>query len=307
MSNSTPLRLDELLASGEDLCDGLNSIGVAVGITENPFAAVRASLDALIGTNNLLKAAEGAQPDSYTALRTADSNGKSFIAAALKVLRISLGEEWSDAWLATGLPDNKVRVPNTQDGRFTALGGLKAYFTANPAAEVSTPKITVTAALAQTLFTAVSGARSAVNTAVGLTKDRLLAKNVALEAFRKRYRDCVDEIGRRLSDEDPRWYDFGLNRPGDPAQPGQPSNVQAANAGSGAALVIIDGARRANSFNYYKQVNGVDAEPVKVENTQGTQFTFTGLPVGATVSFTVTGVNDAGEGNPSTPVQLVIT
>ena len=41
--------------------------------------------------------------------------------------------------------------------------------------------------------------------------------------------------------------------------------------GAGRVLVQIDGARRANSFNYYKKVVGVDAEPVKVINTEGTQ------------------------------------
>lgn len=71
-------------------------------------------------------------------------------------------------------------------------------------------------------------------------------------------------------------------------------------------LVIIDGARRANSFNYYKQVTGTDPGPVKVENVKETQFTIQGLPSGATVQITVAGVNDSGEGPPSTPVSVVV-
>lgn len=77
-------------------------------------------------------------------------------------------------------------------------------------------------------------------------------------------------------------------------------------AGPGALLVEIDGARRANSFNYYRQIIGVDAEPVKVANTEGTKYTLTGLPTGATVAITVTGVNDAGEGQPCEAVQAVV-
>jgi hypothetical protein len=46
---------------------------------------------------------------------------------------------------------------------------------------------------------------------------------------------------------------------------------------------------------------------VNLLNDEGTQHTFEGLPVGATVLFTVTGVNEAGEGQPSTPVAVVIT
>ena len=91
-----------------------------------------------------------------------------------------------------------------------------------------------------------------------------------------------------------------------PATPGQPSNVTASGAGATNVLVIINGARRANSFNYYKQVMGTDPEPVKVQNVSETQFTIQALPSGATVQITVTGVNDAGEGPASTPVSVVV-
>ena len=303
-SNPTPTPLNELIASGEDLCDGLNQHAVAIGIKQNTFAPTRADLDSLIAAKNAFAAAEGAQPAGYTALRTADSNGKGFIARTVKVLSISLGNQWSDAWLATGLPDNTVGVPRTQDKRFTALGGLKAYLLANPAKENAA--LGVTAAIADTLYQAVSGARMGVGNALALTTDKLQIREAAKEAFRIRYRATIAELEQLLGDDDPKWYDFGLNRPGDPAQPGQPSNVVLTALGAGRVLIQIDGARRANSFNYYKKVVGADPEPVKVTNTEGTQYTIEGLPVAATVEITVAGVNDAGEGQPSQPVQVVI-
>ena len=303
-SNPTPKSLGELIPSGEDLCDGLSQHAVAIGIKQNTFAAVRADLDALIAAQAAFHAAEGAQPDAYTALRTADSNGKGFIARAVKVLSISLGGAWSDAWLATGLPDNTVGIPRTQDGRFAALGGLKAYFTANPAKENA--PLNVTAVTAETLYQAVSDARTAVGNALTLTKNKLIIRDGAKEAFRDRYRATIGELEQLLGPEDPKWYDFGLNRPADPAQPGQPSNVHATALGAGRVLVQIDGARRANSFNYYRKTTGTDAVPVKVTNTEGTQHTIEGLTAGATVEITVTGVNDAGEGQPSAPVSVVV-
>jgi len=66
-------------------------------------------------------------------------------------------------------------------------------------------------------------------------------------------------------------------------------------------LVQIDGARRANRFNFYKKVSGTDAEPVKLLNTQSTQQTFENLPADVTVEITVAGMNDAGEGPASEP------
>jgi hypothetical protein len=306
-SNPTPDPIDELIAAGEDMCDGLSQHAVTLGITQNTFAKTRADLDALLAAVDAQSAAEGAQPAAYAALRTADSNGKGFIAAFIKIASITLGNDWSDDWLATGLPDNTVGVPGTQDKRFAALAGLKAYLTANPTMEISTPKVTVTAALAATLYTAISTARQGVNNALNLTKTKVMAKDAAETAFRKRYRGVIKELEDILDAEDPRWYDFGLSRPADPATPGQPANVHATALGTGRVLVQIDGARRANSFNYYKKVVNVDPEPVKLLNDKGKQLTFENLPVGASIEFTVTGVNDAGEGQASDAVSVVVT
>lgn len=302
-SNPTPNALDELIIAGEDLCDGLTQHAVAIGIKQNTFAAGRADLDALIAGRNGFNSAQGAKPVAYTGLRLADSTGKGYIARAVKVLSISLGNEWSDAWVPTGLPDNRVGVPPSQDARFAALGALQAYFAANPDKENAA--LEVTAAIAGTLYEAVSNARQAVGNALSAIETAAQVRDAARDAFRDRYRGTIGELEQLLEAEDPRWYDFGLNRPSDPVTPGIPDNVTATALGGGRVLGQIGGARRANSFNYYFK-RAADAEPVKATNTEGTQFTFEGLPVGETVEITVTGVNDAGEGQPSEPVSVVV-
>lgn len=303
-SNPTPDSINELLAAGEDLCDGLDHHGVAAGILQNTAAATRADLDTLVAAFTAFKQAESAQVPAYAAHRSADSNAKGFIAKAINVLKNYLGNRWSDAWLATGLPNQSVSIPRTQDERFSALTGLKGYFTNHAAHENAT--LGVTAAIATTLHTALSGARNGVGNALNATKAAKIAFENAKDAFRARYRGTIGELEQKLDAEDPRWYDFGLNRPADAATPGQPSNVVVSAAGPGALLVVIDGARRANSFNYYRKIIGTDTEPVKATNTEGTQYTLTGLPTGATVEVTVTGVNDAGEGPASAPVSVVV-
>lgn len=304
-SNPTPNRYDELVASGEDLDDGLVQHETALDITQNTHAKVRADLDALIAAHTAFKAAEGAQVGAYAALRTADSNAKGFISKAISLLRISLGHEWTDAWAPTGLPDNAVAVPRTQDGRYTALTGLKNYFTANAAKESA--DLGITAAAATTLHTALTTARSAANTAKANAKAASILLTQKKAAFQKRFRETIEEIDGILSDEAPEWYDFGLNRPADPKTPGVPDGVDATALGGAMALVTLIGARRANSFNYYKQEAGVDPEPVKLGNFPDTQRTFEGLPIGATLTFTVRGVNDAGEGPASEGDTVVIS
>ncbi len=303
-SNPTPDPIGELIAAGEDLHDGLSQHAVACNIKQNNPTDFRADLEALITAQNDLVAAEGAEPAAYSALRSADSNGKGFIARTLKVLSISLGNAWSVEWTATGLPDQTVGIPTTQDKRFTALSGLAAYLMANP--EKENAQLEISAAIATSLRNAVSDARQNVGNALRLTKEKIIARDAARSAFRLRFRGTLHELEQKLSAEDPKWYDFGLNRPADPATPGQPSNVHVTALGSGRVLIQIDGARRANSFNYYKQIIGTDSTPVKLLNTAGTQHTAENLPLGTTVKITVTGVNDAGESQPSEAVSVVV-
>ncbi len=173
--------------------------------------------------------------------------------------------------------------------------------------EVTSPTVTVTAALAGTLWTAFKAAREGVQTGLTDTKNKVMAKNDAMAAFKERFRAVIEEIGKLLADDDPKWYDFGLIRPADPQAPGAPFHVHATAIGGGKILVQLDGARRANSSNYFKQVVGTDADPVKVANSEGTQWTIENQTVGATVKVTVTGVNDGGEGPASVAVSVVVT
>ncbi len=303
-SNPTPTRLEELIAAGEDLCDGLHQHEATILVKQNMEAPTRANLAALIAAKDAVAAATATRTAAYNALRTADSNAKGFIAAAIKVLSISLGNDWSALWEATGLPNGIVGVPSKQDDRFTALGGLKAYFTANPAKENA--PLNVTAAQATTLHAALSAARNGVGNALTASSGAAQVQEQKRDAFETRFRGAIDELEQLLAAEDPRWYDFGLNRPADASTPGQPGNVQATALGGGRVLVQLDGARRANSFNFYRQLPA-DAEPGKVINTEGTQHTIEGLGAGASVKITVTGVNDAGEGPASESVTVVVT
>jgi hypothetical protein len=152
---------------------------------------------------------------------------------------------------------------------------LVAYFTANAAKENA--PLDVTAAIGTTLHTAVSNARAGVANALSNSKAKLMARDDKKDAFRQRFRGAIGELEQLIEDDDPKWYDFGLSRPSDPATPGEPFNLQASAIGGGKILAQPDGARRANSFNFFKQVVGTDLEPVKVANTEGTQQTIEGL------------------------------
>lgn len=91
----------------------------------------------------------------------------------------------------------------------------------------------------------------------------------------------------RVADSNARGF---IARAIHPATSGEPFNLQASPIGGGKILAQRDGARRANSFNFDKEVVGTDTASVKVANTDGTQQTVEGLPSGANVKVTVAGV-----------------
>lgn len=305
-SNPTPKPILELIASGEDMYDGLNRHFATIGLKKNNPPDFRLALDTLITTEGAFKHAESLEPAVYTLLRTADSNSKGFIAACIKIISLSYGNAWNNHWLDTGLPDNSVSVPRTQDKRFAAVGGFKGFFTRNPGLEMTTPTVTVTAMLADSLYQAHSDARQAVGNALSATAAAMQPRDTALTTFRAMYRSVIGELDEILGDDDSRWYDFGLVRPIDGDQPGIPMNVVVTAMGGGKLLVQCAGARRANSFNFYRKIIGTDAETVKAVNQPGTTFVIEALPVGATVEVTVTAVNEVGEGHASTPISVVV-
>ena len=87
-SNPTPDPLDELIAAGEDLYDGVVQHGAAVGLGKNT-AASSAPTSMRSSTPRPPSSSRQRQARSYSAPRTADSNGKGFIARSINVLSIS--------------------------------------------------------------------------------------------------------------------------------------------------------------------------------------------------------------------------
>ena len=303
-SNPTPDRIEELLALCEDLGDGIHQHEAAISIKQNTEAVFRTDLTAARTASDTFNAATGAEPAAYSAQRTADSNAKGFLAAAIGVLKNYLGSQWSQAWEATGLPGQSTGIPRTLDDRFNAIAGLRAYLTATPAYENA--PLNVTAARADALFAALGAARQTVANAMSLTQQCQQAREQKIATLRRRYRGTVDEIGQLIGSEDARWYDFGLNRPADPATPGQVATVHVAAGGPGILLISWDGARRADYFRVYKQEIGTDAAPVFQARTSETTLTLTALPTGKTLRITLAGANPAGEGPQSSPVDVVV-
>jgi hypothetical protein len=303
-ANDLPRALDALFTLAEDMADGLNTHEVTAGVKQNTQVAMRAAIAAANTAEANYAIAKAAKKTQTTAVTIADSNGKAFIGTARNVLEPFLGAEPSAAWEPAGFPADSLAIPATQAERQALLGKLRDYFTANPARENA--PLVITAAQANSLFTALSDARSAANQGNTNAVEKKTLRDAAVTALRKRMRGLIDELEQLLADEDARWYAFGLNPPGAPATPEVPDGLALAGGGPGTVDADWSDAARAEHYRVWKQVVGVDADFVAVGSPTDSDFTLTGLPSGATVKVQITAVNDAGESQPSTTQQMVV-
>ena len=303
-ANPIPDALSPLFALAEDMADGLHSHETTIGIKQNTEASLRADLAAARVVVDALANAKAAKDTFSSNLRVADSNARSFLKTVRGVLAPRLGESWSATWEPTGFPNQSTAVPASQDERLSLCASLKTYFTANPAFEV--PQLNVTAANADTLFTALSDAREAVNNGNTDAGKKKAARDTAVETLKTRMRGLIAELGQLLDDNDPLWEAFGLNEPGASATPDKPEALIVTPGAPGTLLVDWADARRAARYRVWKQVVGVDAKPIAVATVTDSDATLTGLPSGKTVNVTVTAVNDAGESQSSAEATVIM-
>lgn len=306
MQNNIPVALPALFSLANDMEDGIANHGVAVGLLHNTELVFGGDLDAAETADDNFDTAKTSRTTANTALRLADSNARAFIKAASAILAQNLGETWSDAWQSTGFPNNSTAVPTTQDERFALTRKLQVYFADNPTMEVNTPKIVVTSAKALLLRSALGDARTAVNDASTDCGNKIVLRDAAVETLKTRMRSLIAELGTLLDDNDPLWDAFGLNEPGAPSTPDVPEALSVTPGAAGVLHTNWPPARLALHYRVWKQITGVDANPVAVASPADTEATLPGLPSGATAKITVTAVNDAGESLPSAPVTVVV-
>lgn len=251
----------------------------------------------------IFQTARQAKTSTVSALGTADSNGRAAIAAAKKVLEVTLGSSWSVAWAPAGWPGPTLQIPGTQDERFSLLGTLTKYFTDNPAKEVAA--LNVTAAEMTARQDAISAARATVNEK---TKDSSTAKgerDAAVDALLSRMSGLVDELDQLIDGDDPLWYAFGLNRPDDPETPEAVDAVLLTAGTPGTVLVDWADSRRAGRYKVEIFLPNATTWTLAT-TTEDSDATLTALPPGATVKVRVIAANEAGEAAPSPETTIVV-
>ena len=305
-SNQIPSTLTRLVALAEDAADGAQATGASIPLVKNTEVAIRADLISFQAAEAEFQAARAAKAAAATTAQVADSNAKAFLAAYKKLLSFTLGNAWSAAWTPAGWVGPSLELPSTLDARLTLLATAKAFLTANPASENPAPAVNVTAARADALHAALSDARAAVNAAAATAGQKKAARDAAVETLRARLIGLVRELDQELTDDDPRWYAFGLNRPGDPSTPAVPAALTLTPGGPSILLVDWADARRAERYKVQRQTPGATPEWAEVAQVTESETTLTGLPTGVPITLRVLAANAAGDSQPGEPVTVTL-
>ena len=303
-SNSLPSKREKLFALGDDMVSGLNDHEVSLGIKQNTETVIDGALTAARAAESAFGVAQLAKKNANTTLTNADRAARVFIGLARKRLSKFFGESASMEWQAAGWPPGDTAVPTTQDERFEMMAKLRAHF-ANNAAHESTD-MEVTAALALAGHTAIKNARGVLAQKTAESGIAKGTRDTAEANLRDRMEGLIGELDTLLSDEDPRWHAFGLNRPADEETPEAPSFTTVLAGPNNSLLVDWDDSLRADRWRVWIKVVGVDTDFRNVVTVTDSDATVPGLTPGATVQVQVTAANDAGESGPGPMVQVVV-
>jgi hypothetical protein len=309
-SNEIPKSYVAIVALAEDAADGAQTHGAAIGLKQNTEAAIRADLAALLAAEEEVGQKKTAKSAAVAAHKTADSNGKAFIARFIKFEAPRIGD-WGPLWEEAGFSGGSISIPGTQDERFVMLDAMAGFLAGHAHLNLSDPNdsaFDVTDQVAITLHTAISNARAAINDATTQNGAALAARDAKLAQMRARLTGLREELTQLpLPGDSPTWYAFGFNRPDDPATPGVPDTLvlTAGAAGSGTLIVDWAPARRATGYRVKVQVAG-EAEPRSYPLVSEDQTTLNGLPLGVLLTVTVAAHNDKGDGPESAPATITL-
>ena len=248
------------------------------------------------------KNAQMGKHDAYVALRAARSTADAFIQRARDYLAAVLGPVWNPRWSVVGFVNQSLSLPDTDAHRFTVLQLVRDYFTANADKEIS--QLNVTAAESTVQLAALTAAKSTTESCRFDQRSKRDVRDAAEEALDRKLRCLWTELGSILDPLDPRWLKFTDRIPGDLRVPEAVEKISAVAQPGGVITLDWGDTTRAEHYKVFKQVVGVDAEPVLFTTVDDSDARITGVPGGATVKLQIVATNAVGDAPASEVIQL---
>lgn len=252
--------------------------------------------------SDIYDAARAAKRAAQVAVKAARVPVSEFISTTRNYFTALFGPSWNASWVQLGFDNNILQLPRTDAERRRILGKIKVYLAAHATQESTA--LGITALLAETKLDAFTAAQATVLACRIETRDKRVARDEAEAALEKMLRCLWGELGLILDPLDTRWLEFIDRIPGDPRVPEPVEDVEASAQPGGIIALDWEDTVRAAHYKVFKQVVGVDAEPVLALTVDDSDAQLTGVPSGATVKLQIVATNAVGDAPASEVIQL---
>jgi len=294
--------LAELLSAGTTASAGALTYAAILGMVVGNKVSIDLDVDALEAARDAHRSAREAFSLGSAQFKTKTKATYGFVAGTRDVLRRTLGNQYSAAWVGTGF-NNSLRIPRSVAGLEDITHSLQTYLGDHPALEVA--GLNITAAVAEQTAGELTDAKTAVVLQKAAVGTALTNRKQKEKALRRRLRGTAEELNRLIGPVDDRWTAFGFNKPGLKQTPPVPTKLSAVLVGSGLSLKW-EKAPRAEYYRIWLKVNGVDQELLPVGSPADPNFTIESVPVQSVVEVAVSAVNNGGESARSAVMQVTI-
>lgn len=120
-------------------------------------------------------------------------------------------------------------------------------------------------------------------------------------------RALIDALSHKLSDDDARWLQFGLNKPAADETPDVPSNVHVVATTNHNLMATCDAEALATSYRWRVKIVGSETEYELNTTTAAPLALLMGFTAGQKISVTVEAVNGDASSQPSAAVEATTT
>jgi hypothetical protein len=211
-SNSIPEDPALLFPVAKEMVAGLSKLEKTLGVTQNKASVVTSDLKAATAAQAKYEELKGKSAKELApAFRTLSTQVDGAIALGKTVLRVHLGNRWTEQWGEAGFLNRSLQSPTNIEGREKTLQGLVTYFQNNPDQETTKPE--VNAVKLAKLLAAYSAARTAVKEHPEQRKAAKDARDNAVRRLRQRLRATIAELILVLPSDSTHWGAFGLTPP----------------------------------------------------------------------------------------------
>ena len=303
-SNNLPTNSAQLIGLAQKMHHGIVKLGTVIPVTMVSAGQLQTDLDAFIAVDTGFNAARSTRLAVSEVFQAEMESVYEWLLGVSNTLASRFGSRWSTAWAQAGFINRSTGVPSKMEERLGLVLSLVRFFTRNPGFEV--PTMNQTAAFGTILQADALGKQQVVTVAD-------VALDTAGEDWTKAYetltaamRALIKNLEGKLSKNDPRWLEFGLNLPGAKTTPGQPVNVSVQADETGALVAQCEAVALAERYRWRMLIVGVQEKYELAASTTEPLAAIREVSAGQTVQLIVQAVNGKSQGVASEPVTFTL-